>query len=328
MKSILIAATAALFLCVGCSSKPADTDVAGVLTENVPKALKAVATVEQTKADITVSGDDAVVKFKSVLKLSQPLFEAVDLDTVAKSTESDVALFRQIEEAAQGLSSAAKDELAGAIKAATTKPVFIAQTAAAGATAEWYGSFKDKKVVDKWVASDFKTEAEPVLKGQPRAAFEATAVETSQAKAWFAALKTQQADVLQKIETAKKLAQKDVQIAQKDAQIESATASAQRERDAKEQLLAAREKQLRQLPVTLSLRNAAIGNTKTVVMQSARAMTIRIEVSRALQRFEHDYQLEAGKPLAIGHLEGWGFLRGDVVRFSNPSFDPRVLTVP
>jgi hypothetical protein len=321
MKSILIAATAALFLCVGCSSKPADTDVAGVLTENIPKAFKAVATVEQTKADITVSGDDAVVKFKSVLKLSQPLFEAVDFDTVAKSTESDVALFRQIEEAAQGLSSAAKDELAGAIKAATAKPVFIAQTAAAGATAEWYGSFKDKKVVDKWVASDFKTEAEPVLKGQPRAAFDATAVETSQAKAWFSALKTQQADVLQKIETAKKLAQKD-------AQIESATASAQRERDAKEQLLAAREKQLRQLPITTSLRPAAIGNTKTVVMQAARAITIRLEVSRGLQRFEHEYQLAAGKPLSVGHLEGWGFMSGDVVRFSNPSFDPRVLTVP
>ncbi len=321
MKSILIAATAALFLCVGCSSKPADGDVAGVLNENIPKALKAVATVEQTKADITGSGDDTVVKFKSILKLSQPLFEAVDFETVAKSTESDVALFHQIEEAAQGLSSAAKDELAVAIKAATTKPVFIAQTAAAGATAEWYGSFKDKKVVDKWVASDFKTEAEPALKGQPRAAFDATAVETSQAKAWFATLKTQQADVLQKIETTKKLAQKDTQI-------ESATASAKMERDAKEQLLAAREKQLRQLPVTLSLRNAAIGNTKTVVMQSVRPMTIRLEVSRGLQRFEHDYQLVAGKPLAVGHLEGWGFMHGDVVRFSNPSFDPKVLTVP
>ena len=318
MKSVIFGALAVLAFCAGCTSKPADSDVAAVLTENVPKAFKAVVTIEQTKTDITGSGDDAVVKFKSALKLSQPLFEAVAFEEIAKSTESDVALFHQIEEAAHGLSSAAKDELAAAIKATTTKPVFIAQTAAIGATAEWYGSFNGKKVVDKWVASDFKTESEPALKGQPRAAFDATAVEASQAKAWFTALKVQQADVLQKIETAKKLAQKDIEIAQTKA-------LAQAEHDAKESLLAAREKQARQLPITLSLQPELFGNSKRLTIQAAQPMTIRVEVSRGLQKFAQDYQLAPGKPLLA---RGWSFATGDTVRFSNPAFDPRVLRVP
>lgn len=321
MKSIFVAAVAALTLCVGCSSKPADSDIAGVLTENVPKALKAVVTVEETQADVSGNSDDALVKFKSHLKLSQPLFEPANFEAIAKSTESDVALFRQIEEAAQGLSPASRDELAAAIKTATSKPVFIAQTAPAGATADWYGSFKGKKVVDKWVTSDFRTEVEPALKGQPRAAFDEAAVEVTRAKTWFAELKVQQADVLQKIETAKKLAQKDTEI-------EQAKALAQNEREAKETLLAANEKLARQLPVTLSMKPAVVGNSSTLVMLSARAMSVRLEVSRGLQRFTHDYQLAAGKPFAVGHLEGWGFARGDVVHVSNPAFDTKVVAVP
>jgi len=321
MKNVLIAAVTALTLCVGCSPKPTDSDIAGVLAENLPKALKAVVTIEQTQSDITSSGDDAQVKFKSRLKLNQPLFEAVDFEAAAKTTESDIALFSQIQEAAQGLTSASQSELAAAIKTATSKPIFITQAAPAGATAEWYGSFKDKKVVDKWVSSDFKTEVEPALKGLPRAAFDETAIETTRAKAWFAELKVKQADVLQKIEVAK-------QLAQKDSEIEQAKASAQKEREAKETLLAAKEQQARKLPVTLSVKRALLGGSLTLVIQSTQAMTIRLEVSRGLQRFVRDYQIAAGRPQAVGHMEGWGFASGDVVRLSNPAFDAKLISIP
>ncbi len=100
MKSIFISTVAALILCVGCSAKPAESDVAGALNENVPVAFKTLVTVEQTQAEITASSDEAIVKFKSHLKLSQSLFKPVDFESIAKSTDSDVALFSQIEEAA------------------------------------------------------------------------------------------------------------------------------------------------------------------------------------------------------------------------------------
>lgn len=319
-KSIFLAATAALILCAGCTSKPTDSDVADVLTANIPKAFMAVVAVEQIQADIS-GGDEAVVKFKSHLKLSQPLFETVAFGSVAAATGSDVTLFKQIKDAAQGLTSPAKEELAEVIKKAITKPAFISLKTPIGATVDWYGSFKEKKVVDKWVSSDFKTEVEPAFKGQPRDAFDAAAIEDSKAKDWFVEVKTQQIDVLQKIENSKKLAQKDIEIQQAKAQ-------AQHEREAKEALIAAKEKQARQLPVSLSVRPSVMGNTLVLVMQATQAMTVHLEVARGLQRFAHDYQLLGGKPMQVGHMEGWGFAHGDVVRLTNSAFDPKVVAVP
>lgn len=313
-------ALAALVLCAGCSPKPSDSDIAGVLTENVPKALKSVVTVEQTQADISGGNDGSLVKFKSHVKLSQPLFEAVDFDAVAKSTSSDVGLFDKIAESAKGLAPASQEELAAAIKKTTFKPIFLAQTAATGTMAEWYGSFKSVKVVDKWVSSDFKTEVDPALRGQPRSAFDETAIDATQGSAWFAQRKIEQADVLQKIETAK-------QLAQKDTEIEQAKASAQTERAAKEAVIAADMKQVRRLPVAVTTQRAILGNTLTLVMRPTQAMTVRLDVSRGAQTFTHDYVLSPGRAVAVGHLEGWGFLPGDAVRLSNPVFDSMQLTI-
>lgn len=320
MKRIFVTAVAALILCTGCSSKVSENDVAAVLTENVPPSLKSVVTVGPTQSDISAVGDDSLVKFKTQLKLTQPLFESADFGTMAKSTESDISLFSKIEESAQGLAPAARDEFAADIEKATQKPAFIVQTAAAGAASDWYGSFRDKKVIDKWVSSDFKTEVEPRLKGQPRTAFSEAAIEGPNAKTWFAENRARQVDVLQKIEIAKKLAQKDSEIAQ-------AMASAATERSAKESLTAANEKQARQMPVNLSMRPALVGGTLVLGMQAAQAMSVRLEVERGLQRFSRDYQLSPGRTTQVGHLEGWGFKSGDTVRVSNPSFDTKIVTV-
>ena len=339
MKSVFTVVVAVLALCVGCSSKPGDTDIGGVLMENLPKSLKTVVSIEQTQTEVTGRDDDLLVTFKARLKLSQPLFETVDFGSVANITESDIALFPKIEQAALGLTPESRDDLARAIKAATSKPVFIRQTASAGDATDWYGSFKDRKVVDKWVSSAFKVEVEPTFKGFPRVSFEEAAVEITQAKAWFAEIMVKQADVLQKIEAAKLIAQKDVeieqtralaqkQLAQKDNEIALAKASTKTEREAKEALLTVKRVQEARLPVVLSMKRALIGDSLTLVIQSTQAMTIRLEVSRGLQRFAHDYQLTGGRPKVVGHMEGWGFVSGDLVRLSNPLFDTKVITIP
>jgi hypothetical protein len=94
-----------------------------------------------------------------------------------------------------------------------------------------------------------------------RRSFDDAAVETTQAKTWPAALNAEQADLLQKMETAKQLAQKDVEI-------EQATATAQTERAAKEELVAANAKQARRMPVSVTMERAKIGRTLTLVLQT------------------------------------------------------------
>jgi len=320
MKRFLAVTATALFLCAGCTSKIPDNDVAAVLAENVPAALKAVVTVGPVQTDISSAGDDSLVKFKTQLTLTQPLFESADFDALAKSTQSDTSLFAKIEEGAQNLAPATRVELALDIEKATQKPVFIVQTTASGTAADWYGSFKAKKVVDKWVSSDFKTEAQPPLKGQPRAAFAEGAIEQTNAKAWFSENQARQAAVLQKIDVAKTLAQKDSEVAE-------AKAAAAAERQARESLVSAVEKQVRQMPITLSLRPALVGRTLVLGMQVAQAMSVRLEVDRGLQHFARDYQLVPGRATQVGHMEGWGFKSGDTIRVSNPSFDTKTVTV-
>jgi hypothetical protein len=332
VKSLFVAAVAALALCASCSPKLSDADIAVVLSDNVPQPLKSLVTVEQVQSDISASGEGSLVKFKSQLKLKEPLFEAVDFETAAKAAGGDASLFRQIEESARGLAPADRESLAAAIQKATVKPVFIVQTAPVGTTADWYGSFSDKRVIDKWVSSDYKTDVAPLLKGQPRSTFGDSAVESTNAKVWFDDARTQQADLLQKMDTAKKLAQKDAEIDQAKtsaaAEVSQARAIAGAEREARETMAANHEKQARQMPVELSTRRALVGGTSVLVMQAAQAMTVRLEVVRGLQRFARDYQLVPGRPTQVGHVEGWGFLAGDAVRLSNPSFDPKVVTVP
>lgn len=322
MKNAFAVAVAALvLLCAGCSSKLNESDVTAVLTENVPANLKSLVMVGSAVTEVSSSGDEATVKFKTQLKLSQPLFQEIGFDAIAKSANGETSLFSQVEEASRGLAPADRESLAESIQKATFKPTFIAQKSPVGTAADWYGSFKSKKVIDKWVSSEFITNVAPNFEGRPRSEFKETAIENVNANVWFAEAKARQLDLLQKIDTAKKLVAKDAEIAEAKLMAES-------EREAKEAVVIAAARQARTMPVELTTRRALMGGTLVLTMNSTRPMTVRLEVARALQHFTHEYQLVPGRPKQVGHLEGWGFMSGDEIRLSNPAFDPKLVTIP
>lgn len=315
----LVIAIAAL--CMGCSPKLNDEEVAKVVTENMPAQLKVAVSLGKVQTDISAGANESTVKFKTQLKLSQALYQEVDFDTAAKTSNSDTGLFQQVEEAARGLNAQDRDALADSIQKANAKPTFVFQVHPEGAVSDWYGSFKTKKMIDTWVSSDFVTDVAPKFDGKPRTDFKDSAIDVSNAAAWFAQAKARQLDVLQKMDVAKKLADKDAEIA-------AAKTTATNEREAKEAVLNALEKSARQLPVELKIRKAALGSTLVLSMSAAQPMTVRLECVRGLQRFSREFQLVPGRPTSVGHLEGWGFLSGDSARLTNPNFDPKVVTIP
>jgi hypothetical protein len=313
MRSFL-AFCAAVALLTGCAPKPSDEDLKEVLAQNVATPLKSSVAIEQLQTESSGRGDDQLIKFKSVLKTSEPLFAPVEFESAAKSAGGNVGRFGQVESAAQALSPEARDKFSADVVKATEKPTFISVATPVGSTSDWYGSFKVKKVVDKWLSSDFKTDVEPGLAGQPRASFPANAVDVAQAKAWFADLQPKQEALLQRLADAKSLEQKDAELAQQ-------LAATQQERQAKESLLAAEQSKARQLPLQVGFRHASFGGTQVLRIQALRPMTVRVDVTRGLHRFARDMQVAPGRIVELGHLEGWGFKSGDQVSLSNPAFD-------
>ncbi|WP_029524153.1 hypothetical protein [Polaromonas glacialis] len=339
MKNKLIALIAILFLCVACAPKPSTADVDAALTENISENIKAVVVVDQTQSDISSDGDDVLVKFKSHLKLTQPLFVNADFATVSSAAGADISLFDKIPKEAQNLSAAAREKMDEAIKSSTGKPIFLAQASPAGTAVEWYGSFKAKKLVDKWVTTDFKTDIEPKFKGQIRSEFSDAAVESENAGKWFSDIKAQQIALLQKIDTVRQLEIKDAEaeqaqvdnaqmLKQKEAELAEARFIAQREHTEKQGLIAQQQQQARHLPVKVSFRHAAFGSTAVIQVQAALPITVRLEVSRAAQVFARDLQIAPGRIVEVGHVEGWGFKSGDKVTLSNQSFDPVFIYAP
>jgi hypothetical protein len=305
---------AAVALLTGCAPKPSEEDLKAVLAQNVAQPLKSSVAMEQIQTESSSSGDDQLVKFKSILKTSEPLFAPVEFESAAKSVGGNEALFGQIDSAAQALSPDARSRFAADVAKATEKPTFIAVATPAGTTSDWYGSFKVRKVVDKWLSSDFKTEVESKLAGQPRASFPANAIDVATAKAWFADLQPKQEALLQRLADARSLEQKDAELVQQQA-------ATQQERQAKESLLAADQRKARQLPLQVSFRHAALGGTQVLRIQALRPMTVRVDVTRGLQRFARDLQVAPGRIAELGHLQGWGFKFGDQINLSNPAFD-------
>lgn len=272
------------------------------------------------------------MKFKARLKLKQPLYEPTGFDAAARAAGADPAAFGEIEKAAQGLTVSGRAALDAAIKAATAKPMILAESAANGGSADWYGSFKVKKVVDKWVASEFKTDIEPKFHGRPRSDFPEGAIEASKAAPWFSDIKAQQVALMTKIDTALQLEKKDAEasraLEQKEAELAQARATAQREQAAKETLIAQQQRQARQMPVRVQFRKALIGGTLVLRVEAGQAMTIRMDVVRGLQTFARDLQATPGRVVELGHAEGWGFRSGDSIRLSNPQFDPVAFAAP
>lgn len=338
-KKKLIASMVLSILCAACAPKPTDSEVLAVLTQNVPQNYKEVVAVDQTQSEISAAGDETLVKFKTSLKLNQPLFEAAEFDAVGKAAGADVAPYGEIDKGIQVLLPGTRDKLSAQIQAATTKPLFLKETSPAGAAVEWYGSFKAKKVVDKWISSDFKTDIDPKFKGRPRSEFPDSAIDSANANSWFSELKIKQLALLQKIDTAQQLEKKDADaaqaqidsnqmLAQKEAELEQARAIARREQTEKQALIKQQQKQARQLPLRVNFRHAAIGGTSVIRFESPLAMTLKMEASRGAQTLTRDLQLVPGRLTEFGHLEGWGFKPGDRVTLSNPSFDAVSLIAP
>ncbi|MBC7608091.1 MAG: hypothetical protein H7228_00720 [Polaromonas sp.] len=127
--------------------------------------------------------------------------------------------------------------------------------------------------------------------------------------------------MLEKIANAERLDQKDVEI-------EAAKDSAKREREAKETLVVAVQKQARKMPVAVKFRKALIGGTSVLQLQSNQAMTLRVEITRSAQTQSKEINLVPGPVFEYGQLEGWGFKSGDGVVLSNRMYDPISFTLP
>lgn len=310
-----------LWVCAGCSPKPTVADVEGILGENIPGALRSVAALRGTQTDITAIADGSSVKFKSQLVLTQPLYEIKSFEEAARHSNSDLAAYEQLKRKAFELSGDLRNRFSSQIAATTVRPVFLAEATSAGTSGEWYGSFQAKKVVDRWLPTEFKTDVQPTFKGQARAALPQGAIELSTSADWFSKARAVQTELLASIEVAQKLEQKDADIA-------AARATAEQERESKNEVLAAQRNQARQLPLRIGFRNALVGGTAVLVVQGRDSMTVTLEVTRGLQHFTKALQLAPGKTVAVGHLEGWGFRAGDSLTFHHPSFDPLSTTVP
>jgi hypothetical protein len=320
MMRVFVAACTAVLLTTGCSSKPSDDDVKAVLNQHLPTALASSAKVEQVQWEDSVSADHQLVKFKAVLKTAEPMFAKVEFDDAARDAGGDTSLFEKVTNAAQALSPAGQARFQADVADLTQRPQFVKVTTPAGAVANWYGSFTAKKIVDKWVSSDFLTDAEPKVAGLPRASFDPKAVDLAQATKWFRDVNSRQVTLLTSLADAKTIEEKDVQLEQQKA-------AADRERSAKESLMAAETQRARRMPIQAGLRPAALGGTFVLQLAALRPMTVRLDVQRDLQHFSRDLQVAPGRRLELGHLEGWGFKSGDQVTVSNPAFDPLVFTV-
>ncbi|MES2944905.1 MAG: hypothetical protein V4772_18725 [Pseudomonadota bacterium] len=346
----------------GCAPKLADADIAAVLAQNLPENLRGKATVESVQSEIASSGDELQIKFKSNLKLTEALFEKTEFDAAAQAAGFDTSSYQAIDKGMGGLSAAARDSLSPAAKQATARPLMIRETAAAGSLGEWYGSFRAKKFVDKWVASDFKTDIAPKFVGLPRASFAASAIDSAASKAWFADIQTQQKVLLEKIANSGHLDKKDAeiasvkenarrellqkeanlaaakenanrQLAQKEADIARARENARREHEARAaQAAAGRNNQppanVRQMPVSVKFRQAFNGGGVLVMqLQANQDMKVRVHVTRGPQKNTTVVSLQAGRLHEFGQAEGWGFRSGDVVVLANRLYDPINFTV-
>lgn len=306
---------AAMVVLGGCSAKPSAEDLKVLVQQNMPDALRSVATVDQLQAEVAAGGEEMLVKFKAQLKLTQSLYSPVGFGQAANAAGADLTQFGALQQAVNALSSERRKPYEADVSRLTTKPVFLDEVHASGAPTEWYGSFKTRKVVDKWVVSEFRTDVHPEIKGQPRSAYPDASVLLASSKDWFSEVQREQQSLAARLSELRTLEQTEAQLAQ-------AQAAAQQEREARATVVAAAEKQSRQLPVRVALRPAVLGGTLVLHMQALSAMTIRLDVVRGLQRFSRDLQLRPGTTTSFGHLEGWGFRVGDEVRLTNPAFDP------
>jgi hypothetical protein len=318
IRSIRAMRRGALVACVvmltACGAKPGADDVRQVLQQNVPDTLRETAVVDQAQTETSSDGDSITVKFKAQLKTTQALYSPAEVQTVAGSAGADLKLFGDVDRTIRSLSPRLQQDFESEILKQRQLPTFIEQTTPAAAMSDWYGSYHTKKVVDRWVVSDFKTEVQPSFKGMPRKAFPADAVTTDTASSWFADRKRDQQAFLQRVAATQKLQETEERLA-------AAQTAAEQEKET-------RERAVRHMPLNVGTRPAALGGTIVLRFQVLRPMTVTLDVARGLQRFSRELQLAPGRTSEFGHVEGWGFRSGDQVTLTNPAFDPMSFTVP
>lgn len=304
-----------------CSSKPSSEEINAAVREHVPSKAGTVAEFNSADAETRPEGDGFVVNFKAHLRTKEALYRVLDASKVAADVGADLGPFKELEDATRAAPEDVKSDLAEDLRRLSTRPTFIEQTVPARKPVDWYGSMHMKKLVDRWVITDVRTEVEPVLVGSSKNQLPSDAVELARAKDWLAELANQQHVMAQRLfdRTRARVAE------EKAARSE---AVAQSEKDARAKVVEAVQQQARQLPIRYAFRPAVLGGTGVLQLQSSTPMTLRLEVSRGYQHFAKDLQVAPGRTVSFGHLEGWGFKTGDVIRFSNSSFDPATVTVP
>lgn len=316
-----VLAAALLTLLGACTTKPSSDDVHVVLQQNLPESFREVARVEQLQTEMTTESNSVVIKFKAQLKLSEPLYAAADFSRAAESAGVDPVKFASAERTLQSVPDNLRQQFEGDIQRLLRRPTFIDQKAAAGAVSEWYGSFRSKKVVDKWVVSDFHTDVLPTIAGVRRSALPSDALSLQKAPDWFTGVRREYEEIFRRIADAQK-----VQQAEERAAV--AQAAAQQERDARERAVALATQQARQMPIRYGFRQAALGGSMVLRIQVIAPMTVTLNVVRGHQRFTRNLQLLPGRTAEFGHLEGWAFRGGDQVTLTNGSFDPVEFKAP
>ncbi|TWO71451.1 hypothetical protein FN976_11080 [Caenimonas sedimenti] len=314
-------------LAAGCTTKPSDAEIQQALVAHLPEKHKTVLQVDQVQSESSGMGDDLVVKFKARVSTREPLYMPADMAQAAKAAGADLEAVARLEEALKTLTAVAKEPLQADIERATSRPQFFLVATPAQTGMDWYGSFKAKKVVDKWITSQFQEDVPLKLDGLPSATLPAGAVLPQAAEQWFAETRRAQLALLARLDDAKRIAQKDAELAAAQAATEQARAAADHERQQKEQLANTMERQARRLPISVNARQSAIGKGQVMVLETRQPITVRLEVRRGAQSFTRDLQLAPGRKIEIGHLEGWAFASGDQVQISNPGFDPARFTV-
>lgn len=309
-----------LALLAGCSPKPDDDSVRQVLEQHLPRSVGDGVVVQEVQSEMTADGDSVLVKFKAQLRATQPFYVPVEFEEVSNTANANKNMFAAVDRAVQGLSAQLRQEFQVDVQKLSSRPVFIQQRTPSGSLMDWYGSYRAKKVVDRWVVNAFTTDVDPVVRGKLRSAYPSDALEAGSADSWFTEMERNQQSFLQRVSDAQKLEHAQEQLAE-------ARSAAEEERAAREQQAFAAERQARQLPINVQLRRALIGNTFVLRMTSLRPITVTVQVSRGAQHFARDLQLTTGRPMELGHLEGWGFRTGDLVEISNSLFDPKAFRV-
>lgn len=306
-----VAGAVLVTLVAACSNNPTPNDIQRTLQERTPDAYKGITSVRPVQTEMNSEADNTVlVKFKAEIVLTEPLYMATDFSRAAQSAGVDMQKYGLAESALRSMPRNLRESVEAEAQRLLKRPTFIEQTTPGAATSEWYGSYRTKKVVDKWVITEFHTHVMPAFKGVAKASLPADALTLQDASGWFSNARRDYELVFQRAADAQRVQQAEQRAAQAQAIAEQMQAEA------------------RKMPVNVGFRRAALDGSMVLRMQATAPITATLSVSRGHQSFRRDIQLAPGKTTELGHLEGWGFRSGDRLTLTNSSFDSLEFLAP